>query len=430
LHVIEIMRSPIVTRFGFAFLVIGACLGQPTVVAAEELDEIRGLRAEIDALRAESEARLAALERKLARLEERAGVTPVASPEDETAALRAAAEAAAAEREPAVPAPLESRDLNRLNPELSVTGDVAYLADSAVADRFEPRSLEIAFQANLDPFSYFKAIVDVEDFEEVAAEEAYVVWAGLPGGTRLKAGRFFQQVGRLNRFHLHGLPQADEPAALEALFGEEARLVGDGVSLGWVFPFAGGSLDLTTEAANASNEAAFSGADFDSLTGLLHLKGTWDVGAGNLAEVGLTAVGGSNGLGESSETYIGGLEALFRWAPPGRAKYRGFELGTEVFRVRRDAVDDRLRSWQGYLYGQVRLSRSWLAGARVDRTEDPLDPGVNRWSYNPYVTFWQSEFVRIRAQLQLLRGEEDLDDSERFFLQLTWSAGPHKHEAY
>ena len=67
---------------------------------------------------------------------------------------------------------------------------------------------------------------------------------------------------------------------------------------------------------------------------------------------------------------------------------------------------------------------------RVDRTEDPLDPGVNFWSYNPYLTFRQSEFVRLRAQLQLLRGDDTLDDTERFFLQATFSAGPHKHEAY
>ena len=48
----------------------------------------------------------------------------------------------------------------------------------------------------------------------------------------------------------------------------------------------------------------------------------------------------------------------------------------------------------------------------------------------PYLTWWQSEFVRIRAELQRL--EEDLHEGadHRFLLQVTWAAGPHKHETY
>ena len=47
----------------------------------------------------------------------------------------------------------------------------------------------------------------------------------------------------------------------------------------------------------------------------------------------------------------------------------------------------------------------------------------------PYLTWWQSEYVRLRAEVQLL--ENDLGDEEnRFALQLTWAAGPHKHETY
>ena len=48
----------------------------------------------------------------------------------------------------------------------------------------------------------------------------------------------------------------------------------------------------------------------------------------------------------------------------------------------------------------------------------------------PYLTWWQSEWVRLRGEYQYRKDELTGEDENRFTLQLTWAAGPHKHSTY
>src|SRR5947199_3300852 len=51
-------------------------------------------------------------------------------------------------------------------------------------------------------------LADVEpDLAEVNVEEGYAYWTGLPGKIRLDVGKFRQQFGELNRWHLHAVPE-------------------------------------------------------------------------------------------------------------------------------------------------------------------------------------------------------------------------------
>ena len=79
---------------------------------------------------------------------------------------------------------------------------------------------------------------------------------------------------------------------------------------------------------------------------------------------------------------------------------------------------------------ELRLSPSWLVGARLDRTENPGEPDVSQWLVSPTLTWWQSEFVRVRAEYDFLSGFEDEARSGMFVLQVTFALGPHKHETY
>ena len=98
-----------------------------------------------------------------------------------------------------------------------------------------------------------------------------------------------------------------------------------------------------------------------------------------------------------------------------------------------------------YVYLASRLSRRWTVGIRYDDAELPwprvelLDgtefrPGLRERAWSPIATFWQSEFVRLRVQYQ--HAERDFawghgpEDDDRLFLQVTFAAGPHKHDAY
>ena len=79
---------------------------------------------------------------------------------------------------------------------------------------------------------------------------------------------------------------------------------------------------------------------------------------------------------------------------------------------------------------EVRLTPSWLVGARADWTENPENPEETAWLFSPTLTWWQSEYVRIRAEYDLLGRSFEAAREGRFLLQVTFAVGPHKHETY
>ena len=150
---------------------------------------------------------------------------------DDIEALRAAARAAAepqaapvlpgAGAPPAATGPIvgHERNLNRLNPEISFTGDlVGTIMNSE--ENFEAREFELDLQAVLDPFSTTKWTLAFGE-EEVEIEEGYLAYNSLPGGFSLRAGKMRQTFGAVNRIHRHALPQTDYPLVLEQFFGDE-----------------------------------------------------------------------------------------------------------------------------------------------------------------------------------------------------------------
>ena len=98
-----------------------------------------------------------------------------------------------------------------------------------------------------------------------------------------------------------------------------------------------------------------------------------------------------------------------------------------------------------YAYLSAKLSRRWTIGLRYDDTELPWDrfelydgmefrEGLGERAISPFITFWQSEYVRMRLQYQnvsrdfaFYRGDTS---DERLTWQVTFAAGPHKHESY
>jgi hypothetical protein len=80
-------------------------------------------------------------------------------------------------------------------------------------------------------------------------------------------------------------------------------------------------------------------------------------------------------------------------------------------------------------WGELRLDERWLAGARYEWTENPSHPEESAWLFSPTLAWWQSEYVRVRAEYDLL-GRTAESGKGRFLLQVTFAMGPHKHESY
>ncbi len=301
-------------------------------------------------------------------------------------------------------------------------------------ENLEVQEFELDLQAALDPYSRTRLTVAMHG-EEVEIEEGYIVYPSLPGGLELTFGKFRQQFGVLNRQHLHALPQSEYPAVLTTVFGEEG-LGQTGVSLRWLLPRPwAGANELTVQLTDGSNDA-FGGEDFEHLAALIHLKNFWETGDATWFEWGLSGAAGETPEGGDSRVW--GTDITYHWQPPARAKYRELTWRTEVLLSQRDdpggpagggQAQRRRDAWGGYTYLEGLVARNLYLGVRYDDVADPLAPDLRRRGLVPYLSWWQSEYVRLRGEFQLLEDDAG-DDENRFVLQLTWAAGPHKHETY
>jgi hypothetical protein len=458
-------------------LVVSLGAAAESTLSSEELaKEIERLEALVRSLAADRDEEIERLRARIAQLERELQEDGRDGERDELERLRAEAEEATAdqsEREAAAEEQRQvfvgrQRNLQALNPEISVLGDISYdWTDTDVQDRFLLRGAEFSFQAPLDPYTRFKAYLaghqeaaelehedevppqvgdGHEDEIEVAVEEIYVEWIALPLNTRLRVGKFRQQYGTLNRWHPHALSSVDLPFALRNVFGHEG-LVGLGVGADWRLPglWADGN-GLTLEIVNADNDTAFAGSEFEDPSVLLRHTGFFDLGPDTYVEVGLNWVTGPNDEASNSDTTVSGLDFNFVWEPVQRAKYRGVEIrGEQVFSRFETADQGTVESSSFYLYASGKLNRRWVVGLRYDDAELPsprvelhddqaFGEGLRERAWSPFLTFWQSEYVRLRLQYQHVSRDftwvHGPDDDDRVWLQVTFAAGPHKHETY
>ena len=368
----------------------------------------------------------------------------VAQPADTTddlANLRAAAAAAAGQPareagdtttpQPAPTAPTQPsggpRGANLLNPEISATGDIRLVArDGRQRDNGVAREFEFAFQSALDPYSNTKIFMTFED-EEVGIEEGYIYWTGLPGRLRLDVGKFRQQVGDLNRWHLHALPETEYPLVYQRFFSPEG-LSGVGLSLYTNLPFslAGATHEVWLQATTTGSDSLLAGGHQPVLLG--RLQNFWQLTRTTYAQVGITALGGNNDdVGLSSRVI--GLDFRATYRPPEAGTRRDITFRAEGYRFHATELGATTNRYGGFLDLQARTSQRWVLGARYDHVEAPFGPANTEWRITPNITWWESEFVYLR-----LEGEHrhsDLEGTHNMLsLQAVWAMGPHKHETY
>ena len=399
-------------------------------------------------------AQLRALQRRLDSLERviaalRAQGQEAAEPADELAALRAAARAAAEDAAETAPPPegeqqSRTRNLQILNPEISVTGDVvgSFVAPNGAANNFSgtPREFEFSFQSALDPYTRTKIFVTREEDFEIAGvpeeegeeegqgfeiEEGYMYWVGLPGGFGAKVGKFRQEIGLYNRWHTHALFEVERPLVTTALLGEDGLIqTGGAVTLPTV-TIGPATQTLTFEVARGDNAVLFEGSK--ELTYLGRLQSFWDLGASSYFQLGATGVVGDND-DVPVESRLLALDFSFRWSPPGRRLYRDFQLKGEWYLAERDTDVEMLNGYGGYLQANYRLDRRWILGGRADYL-DGFGIGPDIVQLVPSLTWWQSEWVRMRLQYNYLK-PDGLAANHTVLLQFVWAVGPDKHETY
>jgi len=407
------------------------------------------------------------------QIDELSGRTARQEANDELAALRQAAQAEAAkavsseETAPDVTFKSQGLGLQSLNPEISVTGDFLFSTrqdtTSDESSDFNFRNLGLHLESWLDPYTRFKAAIEFNE-EEVELGEAYVTGYNLSDDLNLTFGKFRQQFGVVNRWHKHGLDQVDFPLALRQIFGN-GGLNQSGLSLDWLMPPAGkASQQLTFQLTDGSNDRLFGQNASNRPSILAHYKNYRDLSKDTYLEWGLSGLVGWNDEWEVGNpivmqnsrqmTTVLGADLTLLWEPTEKMRYRNVEWRSEAYCLTKDIIapdgsgKDTLNAWGLYSYLQTKLSRTVDIGIRGDYyvpdsksyAENPnwtsLSPlavtadNPYLWQVSPYLTWWQSPFVKFRTEYDYSSGK-GIDNPEHvFWLQAIFSAGPHKHERY
>lgn len=461
----------------------------PSVASAASDVELKQLRDQLRELKESYQQRIDALERRLAATEQRAAGAATAAAEAGVAAGSAAqsvarVEARSAELQAAAANAGGSRPQageSAFNPAVSLIIDSkftrfqrdpsTYRIDGFIPSGGEvgpPRKgfslgeSELAFSANVDHLFRANArfaLAEDDGQGVVEVEEVNVETLGLPGGLKVKGGRFLSGVGYLNQQHPHEWDFSDAPLAYKAFFGY--RLQNDGVQLRWVAPT---DLFLEFGAEMAAGEK-YPGAERNRngaglWTAFAHLGG--DIGASSAWQVGLSHVGAqprertfednavTNAFSGRSQTWI--ADFVYKWAPDGNSRDRYLKIQGEYIQRRETGmltydVDNlsgasaasasRLRQSGSYLQAVYQFMPRWRVGVRGDwldsgsvnlgslsSTELPILAGYNPTRHTAMVDWSPSEFSRLRLQLARDKSRDGEADNQ-VWLQYIMSLGAH-----
>jgi hypothetical protein len=304
---------------------------------------------------------------------------------------------------------------------------------------------ELNLNAIIDSYFFGNMTLAVENDggdTEIALEEAWFQTTGLPYGVSLTAGRFFSDVGYLNRFHRHADDFVDRPLPYQAFFG--GQYVADGLQARWVLPAPlfvevgaefnwGGAYPVTANADTSPGAVTV----FSNFGGDVGISNSWQLGVSWLS----ADVDGRPG-GVPGNTFTGNSELLtvdfvWKWAPEGNQTLTNVKLQAEFFDRSEDgefaglAYAGEQSGW--YLQGVWQFAQRWRAGYRHDAVDagngsslaGTMPEGTGRRSDRDSVMLdWSpSEFSRLRVQVVQDRVLPETDT--QWFLQYIMSIGAH-----
>lgn len=359
---------------------------------------------------------------------------------------------------PPPPAPIATRGVQSLNPDVSVivdgaggyaerpswraSGDDPDLRATAGSPGagFTLQEAELALSAAVDPYLRGAVFLTIPNTRGLEVEEAYLQTSALPADLQVKAGVLRSGFGRQNGQHLH-VQDFTRRALLNAAYLGDDGLRAPGAQLSWLVPvpfFLQANVEAFSVGAASDVHATstFGGGGPTDLVYGGQLKSfaapteSLSIAFGASAATGIgQASGASDGTPGSSRSLLFGGDLYVKWKPANQADtWLSVAWQTEaVFRKLAGQLD-------GGLYSQlvVQVARRWSVGLREDVLGLPasaLQPRVLRTGVS--VTFAPTEFSRLR-----LYGDREFSqaagvpDATGAFLQFEISLGAHGAHAF
>ncbi len=317
------------------------------------------------------------------------------------------------------------------NPDIGVVVDMVgslteSRADEEGNDKASVREIEIIIGHDIDPYTRFDTTLSLSDFEDgVGIEEAYVTYLNLPWGLSTRLGRIKPSLGKANSLHRDQLDTVDEPLVIQRYLGAEG-LSRTGIELSRFLPQFSDSftqeLTLGGMEGGIGEEGSLLGDIRRHPTLYAHLKNFLEVSPTTSLEFGNTLISGSSGEEERGDVqaYAIDLTAQHHFDSIRRLKWQ-----TEFFLQDRDDVVVNDDAFGYYSLLDYRLNQRFGVGARYDNVERVAFQGEDE-ALSGYITFFQSEYARLRAQYQRIEFAEGGEDN-RLMLQGTFTIGVHKH---
>lgn len=297
-------------------------------------------------------------------------------------------------------------------------------------DKFSVRELELVVGHDIDPYSRFDSTITFSDFEDVDVEEAYVSYWALPFETKGRFGRMRNKIGFASAVHRDSLDTFDDPLVVQEYLGAEG-LFRTGVELSHFLPSAGDlfthELTLGAMEGGVGEGGTLLGDSRRHPSYYGFYRTAWDFSDVTNADLASTYLLGSSDDDSSDEVQLFGVH--------GRLKHNfnninALKLQAEAYLQDRDEQAAKRYPFGWYGLADYRISERFGAGLRFDQVEPTngsMGPSDYDLAYTGYLTFFQSEFARLRAQYQYVDFADGGDD-DRFFLQGTFAIGTHKHQ--
>ena len=339
---------------------------------------------------------------------------------------------------------------------------------------------ELAFKGSVDNLFRAEARFVFEQTGNntgIRTEEVFAETLGLPWGTKVKAGKYWSNVGYLNDKHPHEWDFVDLPLAYNAFFG--GQLNETGAQLSWVAPTDDTLIKLGGEIAQGSNvyPGSFNGNYNQNKPrlGTVFAKAGGDVGASHSWQGGVSYIRSTTGNNAANQaTYAltnnnallfnGGnttwlADFVYRWAPEGDATSQNLKWQTEVFLNNQGGAmtcsnaDGNCGNGTNYnnnqqgLYSQAiyQFIPKWRVGYRYDRiysgnsayglptsalTGSQIQSGWSPYRNSLMMDWANSEFSLIRLQLARDNVFGSGVYNNQIYLQYIMTLGAHGSHKY
>lgn len=331
--------------------------------------------------------------------------------------------------------------LNAFNPRITAFGDfVFHYADDQilddngdnVANRFSLREAELDMRADIDP--YAKGVVILAFGEEspgeyvTEVEEAYATFETLPYNLRLKIGKFRPWIGLDNRLHTHDLPYTDRPLVTREFFGDEGWSDA-GMNLDWLTSLGdASSLTLGYTIQNGEGTQILAGSVSTKPSQLARAEYFTEVGTASFFQAGASLLAGPSDA-DGGTTRLWGADFLYKWRPEQRRDLHSVVFQGEGYLLDRDTSGQKVQSVGAYSNLLWQFDQNWYLGVRGDWTEFADQDSGHVWGASAWLSYYSSEFLRIRVGIEHTDDPRGLPDTQAF-LQLTFVLGSHPTEPY